>query len=88
MLTAGRGGGYLHVHGPHAAVVHPAGHAVSLCRGLSSTSAATNLTLGGGLTWLYEGNLEIEDQPGIGGEVNGRYSNVSLYIFSFYARWH
>ena len=45
------------------------------------------LTLGGGLTWLYEGNLPIEDAAGIGGEVNGRYSNVSLFIFSVYAKW-
>jgi long-chain fatty acid transport protein len=46
------------------------------------------MTIGGGLTWLYEGNLPIEDKPGIGGEVNGKYSNVSLYIFSLYASWH
>jgi long-chain fatty acid transport protein len=46
------------------------------------------LTIGGGLTWLYEGNLEIEDKPGGGGGlVDGRYSNVSLYIFSLYATW-
>lgn len=44
-------------------------------------------TFGGGLTWLYEGNLPIEDKPGIGGEVNGKYSNVSLYIFSIYWTW-
>ncbi len=47
-----------------------------------------DLTFGGGLTWLYEGNLPIEDKPGTGGEVNGKYSNVSLYIFSFYVAWH
>jgi len=47
------------------------------------------LTIGGGLTWLYEGNLEIGDQPGGGGGlVDGKYSNVSLYFFSFYAKWH
>jgi len=46
------------------------------------------MTIGGGLTWLYEGNLPIEDAPGSdGGEVNGKYSNVSLYIFSLYATW-
>jgi long-chain fatty acid transport protein len=46
------------------------------------------LTIGGGLTWLYEGNLEIADQPGGGGGlVDGKYSNVSLYIFSLYATW-
>jgi long-chain fatty acid transport protein len=47
-----------------------------------------HLTVGGGLTWLYEGNLEIDDQPGIGGEVYGRYSNVSLYFLSLYVSWH
>jgi long-chain fatty acid transport protein len=42
-------------------------------------------TIGGGLTWLYEGNLEIEDKPGSGGgDVNGKYSNVSIYFFSLY----
>jgi len=47
------------------------------------------LTIGGGLTWLYEGNLPIEDTPGAGGGVvNGKYSNVSLYIFSLYFQWH
>ena len=45
------------------------------------------MTIGGGLTWLYEGNLPIEDAPGIGGDINGRYGNVSLYIFSLYATW-
>jgi long-chain fatty acid transport protein len=46
------------------------------------------LTIGGGLTWLYEGNLEIEDQTGSGGgRTHGKYSNVSLYIFSLYATW-
>lgn len=45
------------------------------------------MTIGGGLTWLYEGNLPIEDVAGIGGDVNGRYGNVSLYIFSLYATW-
>lgn len=45
------------------------------------------MTIGGGLTWLYEGNLPIEDGSGSGGEVNGKYSNVSLYIFSLYATW-
>ena len=45
-------------------------------------------TIGGGLTWLYEGNLPIEDKPGSeGGLVNGKYSNVSIYIFSLYAQW-
>ena len=46
------------------------------------------LSVGGGLTWLYEGNLPIEDKPGIGGRVNGKYSNVSLYIFSLYWTWN
>jgi long-chain fatty acid transport protein len=45
------------------------------------------MTIGGGLTWLYEGNLPVEDKPGIGGEVYGKYSNVSLYIFSLYVSW-
>jgi hypothetical protein len=47
-----------------------------------------DLTIGGGLTWLYQGNLPVEDRPGIGGEVNGKYSNVNLYFFSLYASWH
>ena len=47
------------------------------------------MTIGGGLTWLYEGNLEIEDQTGSGGgRTHGKYSNVSLYIFSLYATWN
>jgi long-chain fatty acid transport protein len=43
-------------------------------------------TIGGGLTWLYEGNLPIDDKAGSGGgTLNGKYSNVSIYIFSLYA---
>ena len=46
-------------------------------------------TIGGGLTWLYEGNLDIDNKPGGGGGlVNGKYSNVSLYFFSLYASWN
>ncbi len=46
------------------------------------------LTIGGGFTWLYEGNLEIEDQVGSrDGRTHGKYSNVSLYFISFYASW-
>ena len=46
------------------------------------------LTIGGGLTWLYEGNLPVDEGPGSGGGVtSGKYSNVSLYIFSIYAKW-
>lgn len=46
------------------------------------------MTIGGGLTWLYEGNLEIEDQVGSrDGRTHGKYSNVSLYFLSFYAMW-
>ena len=41
-------------------------------------------TLGGGLTWIYEGNLPVA-QTSAGAA--GKYSNVSLYIFSFYAKW-
>ena len=47
------------------------------------------LAVGGGLTWLYEGNLEIEDQTGSGGgRTYGKYSNVSIYFFSLWASWH
>ena len=45
------------------------------------------LTIGGGFTWLYEGNLPVENRPGIDGRVYGKYSNASLYFFSLYAAW-
>lgn len=45
------------------------------------------LTLGGGLTWLYEGNLQIDEREGVDGQLNGNYKNVSLYFISFYASW-
>jgi hypothetical protein len=42
------------------------------------------LTLGVGLTFLWEGNLPIDDSGG----VSGKYNNVSLSFLSFYASWH
>ncbi len=42
------------------------------------------LTLGGGLTFIWEGNLPTKDTGG----VSGKYKNVSITIASFYARWH
>ena len=45
-------------------------------------------TIGGGLTWLYQGNVEIENQAGSGGgRTYGKYGNVSIYLFSLYATW-
>lgn len=41
-------------------------------------------TLGGGLTWIYEGNLPVAETSA---GAAGKYSNVSLYIFSLYAKW-
>jgi long-chain fatty acid transport protein len=46
--------------------------------------AREDLTLGAGLTWLYEGNLPYQETAG----VVGKYKNVSITFLSFYARWH
>jgi long-chain fatty acid transport protein len=43
-----------------------------------------DLTLGGGLTFLWEGNLPTKPTGG----VSGKYSNVNITFLSFYARWH
>jgi long-chain fatty acid transport protein len=43
-----------------------------------------DLTIGGGLTWLWEGNLPIKDTGGVA----GKYNRASLTFLSFYARWH
>jgi long-chain fatty acid transport protein len=43
-----------------------------------------DLTIGGGFTWIWEGNLPIKEAAG----VNGKYSRVSISVLSFYARWH
>ena len=43
-----------------------------------------DLTVGGGLTWIWEGNLPIKEAGG----VNGKYDRVSISVLSFYARWH
>ena len=51
-------------------------------------AGATGVYIDGGLTWLYEGNLEIEDQTGSGGgRTHSKFSNVSIYFVSFYAIW-
>jgi long-subunit fatty acid transport protein len=42
------------------------------------------LTLGGGLSFLWEGNLPLKP----GGDASGKYQTVSLTFLSFYARWH
>ncbi|MGI9330379.1 MAG: OmpP1/FadL family transporter [Gammaproteobacteria bacterium] len=48
-----------------------------------------NLTLGGGLTFIWEGNLPVKDASGASGTtVSGRYKNASIWVASFYARWH
>jgi len=39
---------------------------------------------GGGLSFVWEGNLPIEDAGG----VSGKYKDVSIIIASQYARWH
>jgi len=44
-----------------------------------------DLTLGGGLTFIWEGNLPVKDTSA---GVSGKYTNVSIWIASVYARWH
>ena len=43
-----------------------------------------DLTVGGGLSWIWEGNLPVKEAGG----VNGKYSRVSISVLSIYARWH
>ena len=43
-----------------------------------------DLTLGGGFSFLWEGNLPVEDSVG----VSGKYNHASLFFLSFYASWH
>ena len=43
-----------------------------------------DLTLGGGLSFIWEGNLPVKDTGG----VSGKYQNVSIWVASIYARWH
>jgi hypothetical protein len=43
-----------------------------------------DLTIGGGFTWIWEGNLPVKESSG----VNGKYDRVSISVLSFYARWH
>ena len=42
-----------------------------------------DLTIGGGLTLIWEGNLPIEDSGGVW----GKYTDVSIIVASLYARW-
>ena len=42
------------------------------------------LTLGGGLTFIWEGSLPVKDTGGI---ENGQYNNVWIAIPSLYAKW-
>jgi long-chain fatty acid transport protein len=47
-----------------------------------------NLTLGGGLSFLWEGELKV-DKAGnqVRGVVDGEYENVSITFLSFYVQW-
>ena len=47
-------------------------------------AALNGLTIGGGFSWIWEGNLPVKETSG----VNGKYSRVSISVLSFYARWH
>jgi long-chain fatty acid transport protein len=48
-----------------------------------------NLTLGGGLSFLWEGDLKVKKagSPVSGGVVDGKYENVSITLLSFYVQW-
>ena len=47
------------------------------------------VTLGGGLSFLWEGDLKIKQagSPVSGGVVDGKYENVSITFLSFYVQW-
>jgi long-subunit fatty acid transport protein len=46
------------------------------------------VTLGGGLSFLWEGNLNIKPSGNEeDGFVSGQYDNVSLTFLSFYVQW-
>jgi long-chain fatty acid transport protein len=48
-----------------------------------------DLTLGGGLSLLWEGDLPIKPvENGLSGDVSGEYQNVRITFLSFYAQWH
>ena len=48
-----------------------------------------NLTLGAGLTVLWEGDLKVKKAGSdvSGGVVDGKYENVSITLLSFYVQW-
>ncbi len=48
-----------------------------------------DLTLGGGLSLLWEGDLPIKPTGNaLAGQVSGEYQNVNITFLSFYAQWH
>jgi long-subunit fatty acid transport protein len=48
-----------------------------------------DLLLGGGLSFLWEGDLKVKKAGGpvSGGKVDGQYDNVSITFLSFYVQW-
>ena len=46
-----------------------------------------DLLLGGGLSFLWEGDLEVNPAGGPATGVSGQYDNVSITFLSFYAQW-
>jgi long-chain fatty acid transport protein len=46
-----------------------------------------NLTLGGGLTVLWEGDLKIKPAESDAGQVSGQYDNAVITLLSLYVQW-
>jgi hypothetical protein len=47
-----------------------------------------DLMLGGGLSFLWEGDLKVKPGGGgVEGQVSGQYENISISFLSFYAQW-
>jgi long-chain fatty acid transport protein len=47
-----------------------------------------DVTLGGGLSFLWEGDLKVKPAGGgLSGQVSGQYDNVSITFLSFYVQW-
>jgi hypothetical protein len=47
-----------------------------------------DLLLGGGLSFLWEGDLDVKPSGGpVDGQVSGKYESVSITFLSGYVQW-
>jgi long-subunit fatty acid transport protein len=91
MFTAGFSYDSSIMKGSERPLTLPIGHMYRYGLGVKYRKS-DDLTLGAGLSFLWEGDLKTipagsADDPASGGQVSGEYKNVSITFLSLYVQW-